>query len=366
MAFLSHPSTWSPRFVLKSGNPNDTRCILGSGTYGQVVLVVDTTTQRDVAMKISRKEPAYRRSALTEVDVLQKLRNNAHVVKYIDHFQTQEGYVHTVVELMDINLYEHMRSVQFQVIPISIVRQQAEAVLRALAAMHSAGYMHCDIKPENIMVRDRRRPEDVCLIDFGSARKFHENKYYDVQSLWYRAPEVICGYPYTTAIDIWSVGCVLYEAHTGSPLFPGEDAQHSLSLMIALVKWPSVEVVQQGTLSRNLSFQPAQELDVAGSLDPSRLCSDDGTPPAVFTDLLRRMLHPDPVQRITAEEALRHKFFDRESDSMYLPNMSMDSSMLARDSVISPHDDMAATPMRIVTAAAAAVPIPFSLPICSN
>lgn len=41
----------------------------------------------------------------------------------------------------------------------------------------------------------------ACVIDFGAVRQFHENAYFDVQSLWYRAPEVLCGIPYTPSID---------------------------------------------------------------------------------------------------------------------------------------------------------------------
>lgn len=323
--FLSHPSTWNPRFTLRA----DKQPILGSGTYGQVVRVTDATNGQDVALKISRKEPPYRRSALTEVDVLLKLRGNPYIIRYVDHFQTTEGYVHSVVEMLDCNLYEYLRENQFRVVPLKQVRAQAECIAKGLLALHQCGYMHCDIKPENVMVRRRSRPEELCLIDFGSARKFFENQYYDVQSLWYRAPEVICGVPYTTAVDMWSLGCLLYELHTGGPLFPGDDPQHSLQLMIAVVGLPSRETLSQGTLCRQLQFTPSTDPELIYVMDPSRFSGDEQSI-AQFHDLLLRLLHPDPAHRMTAAEMLKHPFLTQgtngdSGDSVYLANGSIDS-----------------------------------------
>ena len=325
--FLSSPTAWSPRFVAE----HHERAVLGSGTYGQVVLVVDQQTHRRVAMKISRREAAYRRSARTEVDVIRRLQTVCpHVVKFVDCFETADGFVHCIVELMDLNVYDYMRAVQFQPIALDVVRAQAESLFRALAEMHGAGYMHCDIKPENVMLRSRERPRDIALIDFGSARKLNENKYYDVQSLWYRAPEVICGFPYTPAIDMWSMGCLLYEIHTGQPVFPGEDPQSSLSLMIAAVGCPSDEVVQGGSLSRQLRFHAAAVPGAAQVLAEDRFACADVAELRAFANLLRGLLHPDPLKRLSAADALRHPFIagldnDHTSSTAALPEFDASS-----------------------------------------
>ena len=337
--FLSSPAAWSPRFVAE----HHERAILGSGTYGQVVLAVDQQTHRRVAMKISRREAAYRRCARTEVDVIRRLQTVCpHVVKFVDCFETADGFVHCIVELMDLNVYDYMRAVQFQPIALDVVRAQAESLFRALAEMHGAGYMHCDIKPENVMLRSRERPRDIALIDFGSARKLNENKYYDVQSLWYRAPEVICGFPYTPAIDMWSMGCLLYEIHTGQPVFPGEDPQSSLSLMIAAVGCPSDEVVQGGSLSRQLRFHAAAVPGAAQVLAEDRFACADVAELRAFANLLRGLLHPDPLKRLSAADALRHPFIskcDEDSDDNWCPghNKDFETSLAARASSPAKH-----------------------------
>lgn len=78
------------------------------------------------------------------------------------------------------------------------------------------------LSQENILLR-RRGSSAIKVIDFGSSCFGHERVFSYIQSRFYRAPEVILGIPYTTAIDIWSLGCVLAELSTGYPLFPGEN-----------------------------------------------------------------------------------------------------------------------------------------------
>ena len=63
----------------------------------------------------------------------------------------------------------------------------------------------------------------VRLIDLGSSCYEDQQYYTYIQSRFYRAPEIILGMKYSTAIDMWSFGCVLAELHTGYPLFPGDN-----------------------------------------------------------------------------------------------------------------------------------------------
>ena len=86
--------------------------------------------------------------------------------------------------------------------------------------------VHCDLKPENVMLRQPNR-SIIKVIDFGSSCMTDERIYTYIQSRFYRAPEVIMGLPYGTPIDMWSFGCILAELFTGYPLFPGESMSHS-------------------------------------------------------------------------------------------------------------------------------------------
>lgn len=72
----------------------------------------------------------------------------------------------------------------------------------------------------------------IRLIDLGSSCYEDKQFYTYIQSRYYRAPEVILGIKYTTSIDVWSLGCVLAEMHTGYPLFPGESEEEQLMMYI--------------------------------------------------------------------------------------------------------------------------------------
>ncbi|VEL37572.1 unnamed protein product [Protopolystoma xenopodis] len=74
--------------------------------------------------------------------------------------------------------------------------------------------IHCDLKPENVLLRRPGR-SGIKVIDFGSSCYTDQRTYTYIQSRFYRAPEVILGGRYCTAIDMWSLGCILAELITG-------------------------------------------------------------------------------------------------------------------------------------------------------
>lgn len=285
--------------------------VIGNGTYGHVLLAQDSKTGREVAIKVAHRQPAYRRSALNEVTVLRILNETSRcrVVKFIDAFEDDDR-VHIVVELLGKNLYEVLTDRNFQGFPLEKLRNIAETILSGLATLHAHGYMHCDVKPENIMTTEGENVSDVKIIDFGSVRKVDtENAYFDIQSLWYRAPEVICGVPYTPLIDAWSVGCLLAELCTGNPLFAGDAPQQQLASIIETMGAPSAEARAHGKYSNVLEFDWRR----SESLDQRVMPYLPHVPEAdMFMDLLYCLLQPDENLRISCEEALEHPFITRQ------------------------------------------------------
>ena len=100
-------------------------------------------------------------------------------------------------------------------------------VLQGLDCLHSRGIMHRDLKPANILLNNSG---GLKICDFGLARHCRtsdlESHYTPlVVTMWYRAPELLLGYrEYSTAVDMWSAGCILFELYAaGRPLFPGKD-----------------------------------------------------------------------------------------------------------------------------------------------
>ncbi len=126
--------------------------------------------------------------------------------------------------MLSLNLYELLKNTQFGGVSLNLIRKFAKQVLKALAflARKDVDIIHCDLKPENILLRHPKK-SGVKVIDFGSSCRSNKRMYSYIQSRFYRSPEVMLGLPYATSIDIWSLGCILAEMHTGEPLFSGSD-----------------------------------------------------------------------------------------------------------------------------------------------
>ncbi len=114
---------------------------------------------------------------------------------------------------------------------MALIKVFTKQILCALNSMKRRNIIHCDLKPENILLVS---PESTAIkvIDLGTA--CYENKivWTYIQSRYYRAPEVMLGIPYTSAIDMWSLGCVVYELYKGKPLFAGENEVEQMALII--------------------------------------------------------------------------------------------------------------------------------------
>ena len=134
---------------------------------------------------------------------------------------------------------------------LNIVRRIAIAVLKCLYALYKDNIIHCDLKPENILVYPKKLDDEtksrksdsgsnyhqngIKVIDFGSSCYTNEKIYTYIQSRFYRAPEVILGKNYDLPIDMWSFGCIIAELYTGVPVFPGEDENEQITLMLEVL-----------------------------------------------------------------------------------------------------------------------------------
>ena len=119
------------------------------------------------------------------------------------------------------------------------IKEFMRQILLGMAYVHSQGVCHRDLKPENILMNDKGV---VKICDFGSAKVLSENGLNTpyIVSRYYRAPELILACSdYTTAIDIWAIGCILAEFLTKRPIFPGKTEGSQLIEQIAILGLPS-------------------------------------------------------------------------------------------------------------------------------
>ena len=142
-----------------------------------------------------------------------------------------------VFEMLSLNLYELLKNTQFGGVSLNLIRKFGKQVLQSLSFLSrpDVDIIHCDLKPENILLRHPKK-SGIKVIDFGSSCRSNKRMYSYIQSRFYRSPEVMLGLPYSTSIDMWSLGCILVEMHTGEPLFSGSDQFDQMQKIVQVSK----------------------------------------------------------------------------------------------------------------------------------
>ena len=192
-------------------------------------------------------------------------------------------------------------------------------ILRGLQYVHACGVLHRDMKPSNILISSNCK---IKIADFGLARPKSDGKtqikWSDyVATRWYRAPEVCgCSYGhYTTAIDMWGVGCIYAELLLRRPMFPGKNVVNQLECIIRVLGKPDGEAIAKvkNAKARNFLLHLPDHAPIPfETIFP--------TTSAVELDILKKLLTFDPDHRLTAEQALAHPLFE------LLPKTTVDVS----------------------------------------
>ncbi|KAL1142392.1 hypothetical protein V6Z11_A11G094100 [Gossypium hirsutum] len=201
-------------------------------------------------------------------------------------------------------------------VPILHVQLYIYQICRALNYLHHVvGVCHRDIKPQNLLVNPHTHQLKIC--DFGSAKMLvpGEPNISYICSRYYRAPELIFGATvYSTAIDMWSVGCVMAELLLGHPLFPGESGVDQLVEIIKILGTPTREEIK--CMNPNYTEYKFPQIKA----HPWHKIFHKQLPPAAV-DLVSRLLQYSPNIRCTSLEACAHPFFDNLRDpNVCLPN----------------------------------------------
>ncbi|KAG2445351.1 hypothetical protein HYH02_008816 [Chlamydomonas schloesseri] len=282
---------------------------LGSGSYGVVHKAINRETKELLAIKkvVHSIENGLSDSTIREISTLRELQHD-NIVRLKDIIATVNGsHVHLVLEFLDCDL-RHYLDTHAEASDINRIKSIVFQILRGIRHAHANSIMHRDLKPQNVLVGVSSG--NVKITDFGLARCFlpNEDRAYTerVVTLYYRAPELLLGAQhYTSAVDLWSVGCIMAEMVNFEPLFKSDSEIGLLFKMFERLGTPTPdawhEVSGLAYYSEHFPhFLPRRLEDLVPRLanDPAGL------------DLLRRMLCYDPRQRITASEALAHPWFN--------------------------------------------------------
>jgi len=305
--------------------------IIGAGSYGMVLRARDTA-DNNVPVAIKRVNSEIFEEVILAKRILREIKLLAHFhddniiglrnILTPKHENFDSFYI--VMDIMETDLKQVLRS--GQKLTDAHIQFFVYQALRALRVIHTAGVIHRDITPANILVNTNC---DLKICDFGLAKEETEEgedmtDY--VTMRWYRAPELVMEHrSYTVQIDVWGIGCILGELLGSRPLCMGKDRVNQLDKIIDVIGTPSeteINEIGSGAAQKYLKKKSKREPTDWAAKYPS------ASPESV--DLLKRMLTFHPDHRITVAEAMRHPYLaslhDEADENINVPLFSFDEN----------------------------------------
>ncbi|XP_038211224.1 serine/threonine-protein kinase PRP4 homolog [Zerene cesonia] len=317
------------------------KCLVGQGVFANVVKAQDNKTNDEVAIKIMRNNELMYKTGLKEITTLKELcnadpNNKYHCVRLEGHF-IHKNHLCLVLECLHMDLRSVLKKYgKHHGLNIKALTSYTIQLLLALRLLKKIGYVHADIKPDNIIVNEKKNILKLC--DFGSASKVNDNEPTPyLVSRFYRAPEIILGIPYGHGVDMWSTACTMYEMATGKILFTGNSNNKMLKCFMDLKGKMPARLLRKGKFKdqhfnynnnfllhkkdefsgrekfEEVSYVTVQR-DLFKELKRSRkdMTANEEKKIGQLKDLLDKMLMLDPGQRISVNDSLKHLFIQEE------------------------------------------------------
>ena len=323
---------------------------LGEGSFGKVLLVepLNSKDQKDskyFALKISKRFKKVKKEKnkanentkenidenaeknqkpkevnfveLRELTIMKKLSRSKsmNIVKMIDYnLSLEEKEIWILMDYLptDFMKFFHDNKHNKEVMNEKFFKNIAYQIIKGVQCLHEQRIIHRDIKLENILYD--QNTQTVKIGDFGLSRIFDyslESQYTDVGTYPYKPPEVLLGLrKYTTAFDIWSIGCLLVQICTMSHLFGENSPLGVLKLMYNIFGsfndnvLPGYKNFPNSSLISKLPEN--QGIGLINYIEQHKQFEFENNN---FYDLISRMLCIDPTKRINANECLMHPWF---------------------------------------------------------
>ena len=245
--------------------------------------------------------------AIREIKLLQELHHE-NILEILDIFNLNSN-INVVLSFMSYDLENVIKSAQVMLTNADI-KQFMHQLLSGLEYCHNKFILHRDLKPGNCLIGS---DNTLKIADFGLARLYGSpEKRLSPQActIWYRAPELLFGATnYTDKMDTWSAGAILGELLWRRPLFAGAETEIAqLQRIFAVLGTPTIkDWPYVNCLPNYMEFSVIQ---------PKPLQSLFPTATEDCIDLLKQLLQLNPNKRISAKDALKHRYFTSAQPEM--------------------------------------------------
>ena len=279
---------------------------LGEGTYGAVFRAFNIKTKEVVALKLVRmdqEDDGIPANSLREISLLRSM-NHVNII-HLQEVSCEDGRITMVLDYMERDLRRYLDRQKNKQTDPRLICSYSFQLLCGIYYLHRNGIIHKDIKPENLLID---RTGYLKIGDFGNARICHRpfQSFEGNESFfWYYAPELLFAkHPFDFPVDIWSCGCTIAEMVRKCPLFNGDSNIDQLIQIIKLLGMPSEEDWEgfKDYLPSDFPI-PSENAPEFSKFFPEETDPD-------LLDLLSGLLQMNPQKRLTAEQAVHHKYFD--------------------------------------------------------
>jgi len=313
------------------------QALVGKGSYGSVFLAKDSRTNQNVAMKYLPNlgdDYEISKDVLRELHLLHLLRHKN--ITSLHSLNMCDNRLYIIMEYCEYNLLMILENMSLKKL---LLKTNSDylfifyQILRATEFIHSAGVLHRDIKPGNILLDSKL---NVKLCDFGLSKFVgtsdeiipEENATLTeyMVTRWYRAPEVFLNPGrYGKPIDIWSIACTMLELITNCPIFPGNTAADQLRIIVATLGTPTHRDMEFDMIpiTKNYLCKLSGDDRLGVSMDIMLIKATKIHP--LMMELFTQMLKFNPYHRITAENALKLQLFDDYHNNNEIHSISKSS-----------------------------------------
>lgn len=301
--------------------------LLGEGVFGRVFLEREPHTNQEMAIKeiknytdrMKNTVGHFRESVLRELAILRMVNNHPNIITlHRAEYSTELDKIRLVFDRHGNSLADYITRLKEE--KKSFSSEQIQGLLyqmiNAMSYVHALKIVHRDLKPENMLV-DNDLNLKIC--DFGIARSIQPMDEYPITdseismvnpdelkltnyvvSRWYRSPELLLNLPHSggTPLDMWSIGCIFIEMHTKKPAFPGSNTFKMMEFILRIIGTPNHNDFQ-------MNYKEEQYIIPASA---HSISTGDYLDTQTARELLEGLLRFDPVDRVTADQALQQVY----------------------------------------------------------